>query len=55
MQHSAHFVGRQVHIGSAIIALNKAMTIAMACHGPFEFFQHCVGGSQFFDTMPFFS
>ncbi|WP_309682002.1 hypothetical protein [Polaromonas sp.] len=37
MQHGAHFVGRQVNVGLAVIALNKTMAVAVAGNRALEF------------------
>jgi len=37
VQHGAHFVGRQIHIGLAIVAHDKAVTIAVAGNSALEF------------------
>jgi hypothetical protein len=37
VQHGAHFIGREVDVGLAVIALNKAMAIAVAGNGALEF------------------
>ncbi|MCY1168049.1 hypothetical protein D9M73_80320 [compost metagenome] len=37
VQHGAHFVGRQVNIGLAVVALDKTMAITVAKNGALEF------------------
>jgi hypothetical protein len=37
VQHGAHFVGRQVDVGLAVIALDKAVAITVAGNSAFKF------------------
>jgi hypothetical protein len=37
VQHRAHFVGRQINIGFAVVAQNKAMAVAVAGNSSLEF------------------
>jgi hypothetical protein len=43
VQHGAHLVGRQVNVGLAIVALDKAMAIAMAGNSAVEFSEETGG------------
>jgi len=49
VQHGTHLVGGQVDVRLAIIAHQKAVSIAMPLHLTFDFFQHPAGWSHFFD------
>ncbi|GGA99189.1 hypothetical protein GCM10011496_20350 [Polaromonas eurypsychrophila] len=37
VQHGAHFVGRQIDVGLAVIALYKTVAITVARNGAFKF------------------
>jgi len=47
VQHGAHLVGRQVYVGLAVVAQNKAMSVTVAGNSALEFSEEsgrCAGG-----------
>jgi hypothetical protein len=37
VQHGAHFIGRQIDVGLAVVAQDKAVAVAVAGNGSLEF------------------
>jgi hypothetical protein len=54
VQHRAHLVGRQVHIGFAVVALHETVAVAMSLNRSFKFFQQTVGMVIIFDMIALF-
>ena len=54
VQHRAHLVGWQIHVGFAIVALHETVAVAMSLNRTFKFFQHIVGVVIIFDMIALF-